>query len=113
MQTIAGNNVSEEKIVDLPECDLDDLIGLVKFNSARRWANSKLNMDIKLSSFRGKDDYQYVIQLVVNKFTPTRIKNVLEDPKHEGMYLRIVGVGKDIVTALDNLKKEIKAKGAM
>ena len=111
MQAIAGDKVSEEKIIELPECGLDDLIGLVKFNKAKQWSNEKLNMDIKLSSARGKESYQYFIQLSVNKFTPNRIKNLLEDPKHDGLYLRIVGGGIDICDALDNLKKDIKLKG--
>lgn len=111
MQAIAGDKVSEENIIELPECGLDTLIGLVKFNKAKEWANSKLNMDIKLSSARGKDSYKYFIQLSVNKFTTNRIKTLLEDPKHEGLYLRVVGGGIDVCEALDNLKKDIKLKG--
>lgn len=111
MQAIAGDKVSEEKFIELPECGLDDLIGLVKFNKARQWVNSKLNMDIKLLSVRGKDTYQYIIALSVNKFTPNRIKDLLEDPNHKTLYLKIIGGGMTICEALDNLKKEIKLKG--
>lgn len=103
--------MSEEKIIELPECSLDDLIGLVKFNKARQWANSKLNMDINISSVRGKDSYQYIISLSVNRLTPNRIKDLMEDPNHKTMYLQIVGGGNSISNALDNLKKEIKLKG--
>ena len=93
--------MSEEKpIVELPECGLDDLIGLVKFNSARKWVSSKLNMDTSLSYSRGKDGYYYFVTLSVNKMTPTWVKIVMQDPNHEGMYLKIIGQGYDLGNTL-------------
>lgn len=103
--------MSEDKFIELPECGLDELIGLVKFNTARKWVNSRLNMDITLKSVRGQESYVYIVTMSVNKFTPVSKKKLLEDQKHEGIYEEIVGGGRTIEDALSKLKIEIRNKG--